>query len=114
MGICERKRSTAAGNTTEVKQINYGAGHDDDDDDDDDADADADADDDDIFESRWLHHIGKECSRIWGAAKFTFNVPLLFVIVVISIIIITVIVIIIITVISIIIIITVLSVIIWG
>ena len=48
-----------------------------DDDDDDDNDDD---DDDDIFESRWRRHIGKECSRIWAAAKFTFNVPLLFVI----------------------------------
>ena len=41
---------------------------------------DDDEDDDDIFESRWRRHIGKECSRIWAAAKFTFNVPLLFVI----------------------------------
>ena len=43
-------------------------------------DDDDDDDDDDIFESRWRRHIGKECSRIWAAAKFTFNVPLLFVI----------------------------------
>ena len=50
------------------------------DDDDDDNDDD---DDDDIFESRWRRHIGKECSRIWAAAKFTFNVPLLFISVVI-------------------------------
>ena len=54
--------------------------HGDDDDDDDDNDND---DDDDIFESRWRRHIGKECSRIWAAAKFTFNVPLLFISVVI-------------------------------
>merc|ERR1712024_391554 len=56
---------------------------DDDDDDDDDDEGSDDDDDDDIFESRWRCHIGKECSRIWGAAKFTFNVPLLFVIVLI-------------------------------
>ena len=74
--------------------------HEDDDEDDADDDDDED-DDDDIFGSRWRRHIGKECSRIWAAAKFTFNVPLLFVIVIIIIVVIF-------------IIIMVVSVIIWG